>query len=49
MLNEEIVYKENDPLRWDRLKYILLFMLISLVDQIIEGNSKIPSIIGLKR
>lgn len=49
MLNEEIVWRENDPLRWDRLKYILLFMVISLIDQVIEGNAKIPSLIGLRR
>jgi hypothetical protein len=48
MLSEEIVKKKNDPLKWDRIKYILLFTLITLIDQIIEGNAKIPSLIGLK-
>jgi len=49
MLHEDLSKEENNPLRFDRIKYIIYFEIISIVNQIIEGNSKIPSLIGIKK
>jgi len=49
LINHDINEEESNPLRMDRIKYIIYFIIISIVDQIIEGNSKIPSLIGIKK
>jgi hypothetical protein len=41
--------KLNNALRMDRIKVLLKLEFIMIVDQLIEGNSKIPSFIGLQR
>ena len=49
MLHEDLSKEENNPLRFDRIKYIIYFEIISIVNQIIEGNSKIHSLLGIKK
>lgn len=48
-LHDDISKEENNPLRFDRVKYIIYFEIISIADQFIEGNSKVPSLIGIKK
>jgi hypothetical protein len=33
----------------DRIKYLFIFEAIVIVDQLLEGNSKLPSLIGIQR
>lgn len=40
---------ENSPIRLDRIKIVLFLELVILIDQIIEGNDKFPSIIGIQK
>ena len=49
LISKNIILEENQPIRWDRLRYLMIFLGISLIDQILEGNSKIPSLVGIKR
>ena len=42
-------YSENSPVRIDRVKIVLLLQLIMIIDQILEGNEKFPSIIGISK
>jgi hypothetical protein len=42
-------YSQNSPIRLDRVKIVLLLQLVMIFDQIIEGNDKFPSIIGIKK
>jgi hypothetical protein len=49
MISKSITEEENKPIRLDRIKILLSFLGISLLDQILEGNSKIPSLVGIKR
>lgn len=46
---EKITKLENNPYRWDRLKFFLLLEVIIIVDQVLEGNAKVPSLIGVKK
>ena len=46
---EEIIKEENKPIRLDRLKYLLMFQLVSIVDQFMEGNKRVPSFLGLRQ
>ena len=48
-ISKNIKEEENQPIRYDRLKYLIIFLGFSLIDQILEGNSKIPSLVGIKR
>lgn len=49
MMVERILEEEKNPLRIDRIKFLGLLLLISLIDQILEGNAKVPSLIGVAR
>jgi hypothetical protein len=49
LISKEILEEENEPIRWSRIKYLIIFLAISIIDQILEGNSKTPSLIGIKR
>jgi uncharacterized membrane protein YfcA len=40
---------DNIPIRWDRIKILLLLIAILLVDQLVEGNSRLPSVLGIPR
>jgi hypothetical protein len=48
-INRIDFYAENSPVRFDRIKIVLLLQLVMIVDQIIEGNDKFPSIIGINK
>jgi hypothetical protein len=47
VIRKSIVEKLNDPLPWDRIKFIVIFMLLIIVDQLLEGSTLVPSIIGV--
>jgi uncharacterized membrane protein YagU involved in acid resistance len=51
LLNDKDIMFNPDsiPIRWDRIKILLLLMAILVVDQLIEGNSKLPSMLGIRR
>jgi hypothetical protein len=49
LISKNIIDEENQPLRIDKLKNLLFFLGISILDQVLEGNSKIPSLVGIKR
>ena len=40
---------ENSPIRIDRVKIVLFLQFIIIFDQILEGNEKFPSIIGIRK
>jgi uncharacterized membrane protein YfcA len=46
---QKIKDEENNPLRWSRIKILIVFLLITLVDQILEGNSRLPSLLGIAK
>ena len=47
--DEKILREDDDPLNWERINFILLMEAIVIVDQLIEGSSKVPSFFGIKR
>ena len=47
--DEKILKEDDDPLNWDRINFILLMELIVIVDQLIEGSSKVPSFFGIRK
>ena len=52
VLTEEerkLLTEDDDPLNWDRIKFIALLEIIVVIDQLIEGNSKLPSFLGIKK
>lgn len=52
ILSEEdkaILNEDDNPLRMERIKFIAILEVIVVVDQLIEGNSKLPSFIGIPR
>ena len=44
LLNEDL-----DPLNWDRIIFIGILEIIVIIDQLIEGNSKLPSFLGIRK
>ena len=46
---QKVIQEENDPLNWPRINFILCMELIVIIDQIIEGSNKVPSLIGIQR
>jgi hypothetical protein len=49
ILTHEIRVEENSPIRKERIKFLFMLLGLLLVDQIIEGNAKLPSFIGISR
>lgn len=49
IVSKEIIEEEKKPIRLDRIKYLLIFQLISVIDQFIEGNKRVPSFIGIRQ
>lgn len=49
VMSKVITDEENEPIRWNRIKLLFVFLLVSIVDQIIEGNSKVPSLLNISR
>lgn len=52
ILSEEdkaIINEDDNPLRMERIKFIAILEVIVVVDQLIEGNSKLPSFLGIRR
>lgn len=43
------LFEEDQPIRWQKLRIIGELLIILLIDQLIEGSSKINSIFGLKK
>jgi hypothetical protein len=41
--------EEDRPVRWERIKYLVAFLSVSIIDQLLEGSSKVPSILGVKK
>lgn len=48
-INKKIMDEENQPIRWNRVKILGIFFLVILADQLIEGNHKLPSFLGIRR
>lgn len=52
ILSEEdlaIINEDDNPLRMERIKFIAILEVIVVIDQLIEGNAKLPSFIGVTR
>lgn len=41
--------EKDDPLRFDRIKILIWLEAIMILDQLLEGTSKLPSFIGIKK
>ena len=46
---QKILNEEDYPLNWERINYILFLELVVIIDQLIEGSSRVPSFLGIKR
>lgn len=46
---EEILNEDDKPIRMDRIKFMIILEVIVVADQLLEGNSKLPSFIGIGR
>ena len=52
ILSEEdlaIINEDDNPLRMERIKFIAILEVSVVIDQLIEGNAKLPSFIGVTR
>ena len=47
--DEKILKEDDDPLNWERINFILLMEAIVIIDQLIEGSSKVPSFFGIRK
>lgn len=47
--DEEIIKEDDNPLNWGRINFILLMEAIVIIDQLIEGSSKVPSFVGIRK
>jgi uncharacterized membrane protein YfcA len=48
-IQASILTNEQEPIRYDRIKFIFVLIAIMILDQILEGNSKLPSILGIEK
>ena len=46
---QKILNEDNYPLNWERINYILFLEFVVIIDQLIEGSSRVPSFLGIKR
>ena len=46
---QKILKEDDDPLNWDRINFIILLEVIVVVDQLIEGSSRLPSLVGITK
>lgn len=44
-----LLKEDDDPLNLPRIKFIAILEVIVIIDQLIEGNAKLPSFIGVRR
>ena len=44
-----ILHDDERPINWSRIFFILILEIIVILDQFIEGNSKLPSFVGIVR
>jgi hypothetical protein len=49
VISKVITDEESEPIRWNRIKLLFVFLLISIIDQAIEGNSRVPSLLNITR
>jgi hypothetical protein len=45
----DLFYSDESPIRMSRVKYVIFLEVLMIVDQLIEGNSKVPSFLGIKK
>lgn len=48
-LIQKIKDEDNNPVPMDKIKFMLMLEVVVIIDQIIEGNSKVPSLIGISK
>lgn len=48
-LIQKIKDEDNNPVPIDKIKFMLMLEVVVIIDQIIEGNSKVPSLIGITK
>ena len=52
MLSDEqqkLINEEDNPLNWERIRYIIFLEFIIIIDQLLEGTNRVPSFIGIKK
>lgn len=45
----EILREDENPLRMDRIGFVIILEFLIIIDQLLEGNSKLPSFVGVVR
>lgn len=45
----EILREDENPLRMDRISFVLIIEVLIIIDQLLEGNSRLPSFVGVIR
>ena len=45
----ELIKEEDEPLNWSSINFLLLMEAIVIIDQLIEGSSRVPSFVGIQR
>ena len=46
---EQLLNEENNPLNWPCINFLLLMEGLVVVDQLLEGSEKVPSLLGLRK
>lgn len=49
LLKKKIKDEDNNPIPMDKIRFMVMLEIVVIIDQIIEGNSKVPSLIGIKK
>ena len=49
LMIKKIKDEDNNPIPMDKIKFMIMIEIVVIIDQIIEGNSKVPSLLGIKR
>lgn len=44
-----LFHGEKSPIKLDRIKSLVMLEAVMIIDQLLEGNDKIPSFIGISR
>jgi uncharacterized membrane protein YagU involved in acid resistance len=51
LLNDKdlMINPDNIPFRWERVRILVMLIGLLILDQVVEGNNKLPSLLGIPR
>ena len=48
-LIQKIIDEDNNPIPFSKIKFMLILEVIVILDQLIEGNNRVPSLLGISK